>query len=650
MASTSKLKSVKKTKEADFNSKIDIDNTAPLNQIVEDLHSREQHSRAYRLYHQLLAHRRNSKSYSRISYHCTLPGHPLNAFTENFDGDIDPNYFEKFLYKSLMPKMITEMRNIGKSDPVTKIMKEKSHWRNKMYKIKNVHLTRYPHKNKLESCNDEVMCCPKYMIELAEILENDPDPNFSDCYNWYYAGGGNLQRVCVNWIDYLVHSEFSCVYLTRFTKESLTINFQDTTCFNCGEGNDILETICSSQNIVALRTKHKVFILKIEEQDYKVIFKEHKSFENEIPFTSISFDKHHKNILYATTLDCKLKIVNIDRITARTLILKQKPSLEDNWNSVIGSTRGMFMHIQKDSITAYDKRTNTVVNSWSGVKGVVDEVDCNAISAAVQPEGSDGLYFTTQHHLFLMDTRCSRTTKTKVIQRWTHGMQCIPSYITIQKAEFNKELIFLSSQWCEDLCVVSNYSDKLTKHSDIDGVSIPYRPPSIFNVLHEARQKQLCWDLHNPIISRLTMSITGKVEVEQGNKMIILMHNSMGDISSHILYPSYLETLMEDNALQELHNWSKNYKEENKIFEVSSVQDIRGLWKKLKRIPDDCIDLVIESDQAKIIDEKQVYEAFEKEELMPELLDVWKNDQSEEMVEEQTFNDINLQYIASDSE
>ncbi|XP_059062250.1 uncharacterized protein LOC131855055 [Achroia grisella] len=619
-----KFKKTKKTADSDFGLKTTLDNTAPLNQIVKDLYNREFQGRAYGLYFKLLGHRRNNRVFYKFLYHSTLPGHPLNAFTENFDGDIGPEFFEEFTYKSLMPKMITKLRNVEKTDPVTELLRQRADWRKKIRAVRNVHLTKYS-RLKIEKCNEEVIQCPKYIVELAELLQQDPDPNFRDCYNWYYSGSGNLQLVSIKSVEFLLHSEFCNVYLSSFTRNNLTIDFQNAVSYSVD--NDILETICSTQNIVVLRTKYKVFILQIVEQEDKLLFKKLRSFQNELPFTGISFDKYHKNILYATTLDCKLSIINIDRMTKRSLVLKENPTLEDNLNYVIGAERGFFMHIQKDSISAYDKRTNKAVNTWSGLKSIVDEITCNEIKAALQPEDSYGLYFTTQHHLFLMDTRFYKESKMKAIQRWTHGMHCVPTYISIQNVEFNKDYIFLSSQWCEDLCIVSNYSDRLTRYSDINGLAIPYRPPSIFNVLDDAQQKLLCWDLQNPIVKRLPTAITGKVEVQQGNNWVILMHNSLGDISSHVLYPTYMENLMDDNALQNLHEWSKDYKFKRKIFEVTGVHDISHIWKELREVTKEELDTFLHADQPprRIIDEKEIYSAFEKEELMPELLEVWKN-------------------------
>lgn len=64
---------------------------------------------------------------------------------------------------------------------------------------------------KYESLNEEVVQCPKHIVEMAAHLDSDPDPYFNSSYNWYYAGNGNLQIVCIDWVDYLLYSEFTTV-------------------------------------------------------------------------------------------------------------------------------------------------------------------------------------------------------------------------------------------------------------------------------------------------------------------------------------------------------------------------------------------------------------------------------------------------------
>lgn len=64
---------------------------------------------------------------------------------------------------------------------------------------------------KYEKLNDQVVHCPKHLVNMAAHLDNNPDPYFDSSYNWYYAGNGNLHVICIDWVNYLLHSEFSNV-------------------------------------------------------------------------------------------------------------------------------------------------------------------------------------------------------------------------------------------------------------------------------------------------------------------------------------------------------------------------------------------------------------------------------------------------------
>lgn len=443
----------------------------------------------------------------------------------------------------------------------------------------------------------------------------------------------------------LIVSYFSDV--TLFSKNDIKVNSNYAAIFNCGDGNNILETICSIENIVVLRTKYKIFILKLLNSNNMVEFDQIQLMESEFPFTSISFDKYHKNILYVTSLNCKLTIVNLDRLTGRSVKLKYNiPSLVDNWNTVVSSDRTIYTHVTRNSVAIYDKRTNSATKVWNSLREITDEIGCNDISVANQPEGTSSLYFGTDHHLFLMDIRFIK--KFTPVQRWTHGMQCIPAYMTTCHFEFNKELICLSSQWCEDTCVVVNYTDHMTRETEIRAVLLPYRPPSILNSLHEARQQSLCLDLYNPIDGRLSTALTGSIVFEQGENYIILMQNSLGDITSHILFPEHMETFIDDTSVQKLNEWCKGYKIEKKKFEITSMEDISDTWKCLKKVPDYYKFAESKLSEQKF-DEKEINESFENKELDSGLLDVWSfNETATEITIDQSSSALNLHY--SDSE
>lgn len=70
--------------------------------------------------------------------HFLLVGHPLNVFSEDWDGGVNSGYFETFSHKSLLPKMISVIKNIDKKDPVTEDMKKKIVWLDTMNDYKRI--------------------------------------------------------------------------------------------------------------------------------------------------------------------------------------------------------------------------------------------------------------------------------------------------------------------------------------------------------------------------------------------------------------------------------------------------------------------------------------------------------------------------------
>ncbi|XP_072938285.1 uncharacterized protein [Epargyreus clarus] len=645
MSTTGNIKIHKKKKIVGELVADSLDNTAPVHKILEDLNHKN--AQAYSLYRQTLKQRRTTKKHLQ-NFHFAVPGHTLNAVSDDWDGQLDTAFFEPFSHKSFPPKMINTLGNIGKSDPITDHLKLKHDW---FRACKSMRQTAFLNNMtvKYEKLNDDVVRCPRHLVEMAAHMDSDPDPYFNSSYNWYYAGSGNLQLICINWVDYLLHSEFNCVYITEFNRVDNILSMENAAKFDCGDGVNILETICSSDNIVALRTRNRVFILKINITDDKFEFHMLKLIESEKPYTGISFDLCHKNILYVTTLDHNLTIVNLDRMMGKSVTLKANiRTLVDNWNTVISTERSFYTHIGRNSISLYDKRSNDAVYVWTDVRNVTDEMECNDISAAKQSEYAPLLYVTTDHHLFLMDLRFCERQKVSAVQRWTHGMHCVPTYITKCHFEIGKDLICLSSQWCEDMCVVPNFN-QYRKEMVMCNLTMPYRPPSILKTLEEARNNKLCNNLYNPIDARLHTAISGCIILEQAEKYDVLLQNSLGDVSCHTIFPDHLETFMVDDSSQQLHDWCEQYELKKKDFEVSSVVNIAYIWKKLKKVPESYMtgDLKSTMRDKNRFNEKEIFDAFENEQLDSGLLEVWMKG-SEDKTTEQSSIALNLHF--SDSE
>lgn len=404
--------------------------------------------------------------------------------------------------------------------------------------------------------------------------------------------------------------------ISEFSQEQVEI-IAEKVFFDCGKGNNILETLCYTNNIVVLRTMYKIFILKII-MDEDISIEKLKDIESKIAYTSIASDSYHKNILYVSKLDSNLSIINLDTMTYRKVQLPKPKSLIDNWNSTVSIDRNYYCHISSDIATIYDKRTNTATSKWD-FKGVA-EWTCHKLTAARRYD--ECLYLGTNHHLLTVDLRNCTSYKPKPLQRWTHNMLSSPTYFSQACFETNKDLICLSSQWCEDMCLIVSDSRNILDREFATGVTLPYRPPNILTTLKEARFKMLCNDLYNPLDSRLCTSITGVLLLEINDKYSVLMQNSLGDITNHTIYPDYLDIFINKDSEESLSEWSKKYVLGSEVFEVSDVVNIGHILKSLKKVPEDSkyFDEEIVNDN---FSKNEILETFRTDELDSGLLDAW---------------------------
>lgn len=101
---------------------------------MEYLETKNKHSKAYKFY---CLNLRQSRRFDVL--HHLIPGHPLNSFTEDWDGGLNSGYFGSFSHKSMKPKMITQIRNMGVIDPVTEVMAKKIDWNLKWRSYRKLH-------------------------------------------------------------------------------------------------------------------------------------------------------------------------------------------------------------------------------------------------------------------------------------------------------------------------------------------------------------------------------------------------------------------------------------------------------------------------------------------------------------------------------
>ncbi|XP_038222046.1 uncharacterized protein LOC119839699 [Zerene cesonia] len=600
----------------------DLDNTAPVKRILDELPHKNKEAFAF--------YCRNLLQTKTDGFHCYIPGYPLNGFSEDWNGQLLSSYFQPFTYKCVPPKFITDIRHADKTDPVSDYMKKKRDWKKCLTTARSSALIRRANE-KLEKLNEDVVRCPKFIVTIANLLEKDPEPYFNFRYNWYYAGSGNLHLISYDGKDYILSAEFSTVYLRKFYKQGVTIESEHVASFECGEGNNVFEIACSScqDHVIAFRTRNKIFISKITSDNDQIIIKKITVLDSDIPYTSISFDNFNTKVLNVCLIDKHLYLINTETLLGKKILLKGIiRNYVDNWNTVIAGKKAYYLHVTKKAICLYDKRTNQLLNPYTIVRNTVDEYNCNDITSAKQFVNSDYIYFGTDHHLFELDLRYYRSYKIEPVQRWTHGMQFPPLYLNKCNLDVNRDLVCMSSPWCEDMCVVPNYKKSGFVYNADGGVTIPYRPPSILSVLHEAREQLLCNELYKPINARLVTTINGTAMNEQGENFEILMHSALGDITRHTLVPDYNYPSVDDDSVQRLHEWSKSFEFKKKPFEITKIANFAKAWRRLHRVPDHVP--VIKDMEMNLFDEDEIRKTFENGELDVEFKEAWLGREAED--------------------
>lgn len=113
-----------------------LDNTAPVAKIMSFLDSRQKMVKVYKYVSCLTRQQRRGQSL-HIVEHFTVAGQPLNAYNDDWDGGLPSGYFENLSHKSMLPRMITEPRHIGKEDPVTELLHAKHKWNRKTMMFKS---------------------------------------------------------------------------------------------------------------------------------------------------------------------------------------------------------------------------------------------------------------------------------------------------------------------------------------------------------------------------------------------------------------------------------------------------------------------------------------------------------------------------------
>lgn len=508
---------------------------------------------------------------STMGNHANVVGHNLRANLAQSHLLNQSTVCQSFPYWCTRPIPLQTLVNDSDTDPVLEIMLTKKKWKNEVNNYKNQGAKLLP---KMLKYDENIAKIPQHFLNMGNVLQQDPDPNFDNEFNWYYCGSGNILNLLIGGKHFLVHSVRSKLYVTPSRKEVL--DFSKTATLQLSHEN-ILETISNNQQkntLLALRTRKNVSIVAIGISDGNEIeMKLFKTYTSSIPITSIEFNSRKFELLNIAYLDGNVHIISCVTGENIKFPVKCANSSEtcNSWSILKQYDADHLFHLSKWSLNLVDTREFSNEASISFQK-VSD--GCNLLTSLQISSALDNCFYVgSTHNIFAIDIRFGGSHR--ILQKWTHGMESSPILLSSAKFKEN-EVLFCNSQWVPDTCYLLNpHSGSIATRPTY----IPWRAPNILQSLEEVQLKGYCLDPLIPYREMLSKSITGAIIRNQEECLQALTLNSVGLISEQVLSQNHLYDPSEQDFPIRFAEKCSMLKAsiKKKLFELSDCVDTRQI-------------------------------------------------------------------------
>ncbi|KYN17477.1 hypothetical protein ALC57_10269 [Trachymyrmex cornetzi] len=476
--------------------------------------------------------------------HHVMPGYNLNRSPciETWDEGNAQGLYQEFPYncdlpKPLLPPAKLSRTVLSKEDPALQLLTLKNHLKDETDRLMN-HYERHkkefelPKKKiKWKKCKANV---PKYIADIAELLDMDPDPYFEGTYNWYYTGG------CLNYVQ-----------LNGW--DVLLFPFMGDLGRILGRRKDqcTLYTLSNSENHLLLNEVHKQ--------------------ASKVPY--VSADLSLTNINYHCTLNAKKKLslwdINRPNYISSGSVL-QKNTTHDAWGCIRFQETDPNVLIYVDRCCLHYLDTRTALDQACLTLCPKSNLEnCESLSIEVPSKYNCYRYLGTYHSFLMCD---NRSPKQCVRQKWTHQFKDTPLLAAVTNND-DKEIIILSTQKAgENTIILNTWMDEEKSHS----FSLPFTPPHIAETLNESQIQGMCL---NPYLqSRFELCNVGSALVTNVKKggVSFFVQNSIGDIFYQcITHEDILDKYspINNKACYALDMWEKALSAQNEPLVPLSLTD-----------------------------------------------------------------------------
>ncbi|XP_029040385.1 uncharacterized protein LOC114874863 [Osmia bicornis bicornis] len=485
--------------------------------------------------------------------HYLVPGYNLHNNLILDEADLE-NIIEQYqdypyhcdLPKPLLPPARLPRSVLNEEDPVLELVTLKNHINNDIKRMKQYYSKHekelrliYKKDVKWTSTKDAVTTkIPKYIADLAETMDKDPDPYFEGIYNWYYTGG-TVDYVQFHNINILLFPFMGDLVSVPVVNEEeylwKPLLQKAAKCELEGSLYELKHNINANACMILGRYKHNCNFYMLYERDNKLRFTEIHTQPSAVPYVSADLHLINKNQYCTVNVERSVTLWDITKMQhISSYNVFQTTVVDDLWANI------KFQLMDPDVILYVDRcclhYLDTRVPFERPVLTLCPKSNlekCENLSLDIASRNSFCRYIGTYHSLLMCD---NRSPKQCVQQKWTHQFKG-PPLIGHALNRDDKEFVMLSSQISgENRIILNTWTSSEISHS----FNFPFTPPPVMETLNESQMRGMCL---NPYLrDRFELSNSGCYMIKNSAENIFLFfQNSIGDI--------FYQSITHDTAL-----------------------------------------------------------------------------------------------------
>lgn len=514
-----------------------------------------------------------STAFSKNYPHHAMPGYNLNksSCVETWNEEDVIGLFQEFPYSCDLPRPLLPPTRLPRTvlceeDPALQLLTLKTQLNddtNRIMKHYNKHKKEFDEtpKKKIkwsrggDGYNTKI---PKYIADIAELIEIDPDPYFpiNATYNWYYTGG-TLNFVQLNDWDVLLFPFMGDLVAANVVsmKDSVWKPLLQTSA-KCKLHGLLYETRQSKINNTCRilgRHKSQCALYMLGNSENRLMLDEIHHQASKIPYVSADLSLTDLNLHCTLNAERILSLWDINKMNyvSSGCILKNG-NTPDDWGSIKFQEMDPNVLIYTDRCCLHYIDIRTVLDRpCLTLCPKCNLENCESLSVEAASKHRSCRYLGTYHSFLMCD---NRSPKQCVRQKWTHQFKSTPLLATVTSNN-DKEIIVLSSQTVgENVIILNTWLNEEDSHS----YNLPFTPPSIAETLNESQVQGMCL---NPYLrSRFELCNAGSTLVTSTRGVFHFLQNSIGDIFYQcITHESSLDKYSPANgkACYALNMWEK---------------------------------------------------------------------------------------------